>query len=55
MRRPGQQHRQHRRQPGGGQLSQRSLSPSGNNLAPIDGGEPNTSNGPATNQCADLT
>ena len=29
--------------------------PSGNNLAPIDGGEPNTSNGPATNQCADLT
>jgi hypothetical protein len=32
-----------------------SLSPSGGNHAPIDGGEPNTSNGPATNQCTDLT
>jgi hexosaminidase len=32
-----------------------SLTCSGNNPAPADRGEPDTSNGPATGQCADLT
>ena len=31
------------------------LSCSGDNPAPTDGGKPNTSNGPAADQCADLT
>jgi 5'-nucleotidase len=31
------------------------LSCSGNNLAPTDGGRPNTTKGPAVGQCADLT